>query len=93
MESPFDNTTRRNDDGRFVVQLSYKNGLHNKGLSKANAMKRFFRLEYITTMISIESIQPLLRKFLTLDSSNSVSFLILQTIFASSMLLIDTEGR
>ena len=44
-EEHFDSTTRRSDDGCFVVQMPFKEGPHNLGLSKANAMKRFVRLE------------------------------------------------
>ena len=44
-EEHFDSTTKRNEDGRFVVQMPFKDGSHNLGLSKANAMKRFIRLE------------------------------------------------
>ena len=42
----FDSTRKRNEDGRFVVQMPFKDGPHNLGLSKANAMKRFIRLEH-----------------------------------------------
>ena len=45
-EEHFDSTTNCNEDGRFVVQMPFKDGPHNLGLSKANAMKRFIRLEY-----------------------------------------------
>ena len=45
-EEHFDSTPKRNEDGRFVVQMPFKDGPHNLGLSKANAMKRFIRLEY-----------------------------------------------
>ena len=45
-EEHFNSTTKLNEDGRFVVQMPFKDGPHNLGLSKANAMKRFIRLEY-----------------------------------------------
>ena len=45
-EEHFDTTTKRNEDGRFVVQMPFKDGPHNLGLSRANALKRFIRLEY-----------------------------------------------
>ena len=45
-EEHFDSTTKRNEDGPFVVQMPFKDGPHNLGLSKANAMKQFIRLEY-----------------------------------------------
>ena len=46
-EEHFDSTTKGNEDRRFVVQMPFKDGPHILGLSKANAMKRFIRLEYI----------------------------------------------
>ena len=45
-EEHFDSTNRRNEDGRFVVQMPFKYAPHNLGLSKANAIQRFIRLEY-----------------------------------------------
>ena len=45
-EDHFDSTTKRNEDGCFVGQMPFQDGPHNLGLSKANAMKRFIRLEY-----------------------------------------------
>ena len=45
-EEHFDSTTKRNEDGRFAVQMPFKDGPHNLGLSKTNAMKRFICLEY-----------------------------------------------
>ena len=37
-EGHFDSSTKRNEDGRFVVQMPFKDGPHNLGLSKANAI-------------------------------------------------------
>ena len=45
-EEHFDSSTRRNEGSRFVVQISFTDGPHNSGLSKANAMKYFIRLGY-----------------------------------------------
>ena len=45
-EEHFDSTTKRTEDGRFVVQMPFEDGPHKLGLSKANATKRFIRLEY-----------------------------------------------
>ena len=46
-EEHFDSTTRRNEDGRFVVQRPFKERWsHCLGLSKVNAMRRFIRPEY-----------------------------------------------
>ena len=44
-EKHFDSTTKRNEDGRFVVQTPFNDGPHNLGLSKAKAMKLLIRLE------------------------------------------------
>ena len=44
-EEHFDSTSKRIEDGRFVVQMPFKDGPHSLGFSKANAMKRFFHLE------------------------------------------------
>ena len=46
-EEHFDSTTKCNKDGCFVVQIPFKDGPHNLGLSEVNAMKRFIRREYI----------------------------------------------
>ena len=44
-EEQYKATTQRNTEGRFVVQLPFKEESQNLGYSKANAMKRFLRLE------------------------------------------------
>ena len=83
-EEHFDSTTKRNEDGRFVVQMPFKDGPHNLGLSKANAMKRFIRLEYTLrhNVDLFESIQLSFKNSLTLDTwrrSNPGRLIILQT--------------
>ena len=44
-EIQFDQTTKRRDDGRFVVQLPFNEKIEKLGLSKAVAMKRFVNVE------------------------------------------------
>ena len=44
-EKHYNDTTEQNDDGRFVVQLPFKQTGSRLGLSKAHAMKRFLNLE------------------------------------------------
>ena len=44
-EEHYKATTQRNIEGRFVVQMPFKEESQKLGYSKANAMKRFLRLE------------------------------------------------
>ena len=44
-EIHFDQTTKRRDDGRFVVELPFNKKIEKLGLSKAAAMKRFLNVE------------------------------------------------
>ena len=44
-EFQFDQTTKRRDDGRFVVELPFNKNIENLGLNKAVAMKRFLNVE------------------------------------------------
>ena len=44
-EDHYSTTTRRNAEGRFVVQMPIKDDCQKLGYSKANAMKRFLGLE------------------------------------------------
>ena len=44
-EDHFAKTTRRKDDGRFIVQMPFKAGNTKLGLSKGNAMRRYLNLE------------------------------------------------
>ena len=45
-EEHCESTTRRYEDGCFVVQLPFKDGPHSLGRPRVNAMKRLIRLEY-----------------------------------------------
>ena len=44
-EEHYKATTQRNTEGRFVVQMPFKEESQKLGYNKANAMKRFLRLE------------------------------------------------